>query len=944
MQTSATFIRSSISPGTRKWVVLSALLWLATTLPAQPSVEIRIQERGGVARSAEGVCFGIPLPRAWGVADVSRLRLLDSGGQAIPAQFETLARWGGAPGDASAPVKWVLVAYQESLAAGAAKVVRLDAAGPGPPPQWPIQADDSIPGKLRIQTGGALFEINTAAGFNLIHQVFLGGQGLLVSLGATEAIRYGPAGADSIVPGGSPDFTPRVLSVALERSGPLYTVVRAEGSILDGGGRAILDFTARLHFWAGSARVRVDFTVENNQPVLAGGDGQPTNVHNQGAVNSVYVGDLELRLRLGGAGGPRVGTERNVQVNSPSAPVRLYQDSSGTESWDNYAGPVGWPGYELPSAPRLQSYCTLPGYRITGAGAPVDGGQALGWMWVARPEGAAPWVLGTVRDFWQNFPKAIQADPDGTLAVNLFPNGNQFRHNFRVGEEKTHTLFFHFGVGEVPGSDADRLAIADNHPLFGVAPAAWYVSSGALGEVPAADLSAWPLYERYVRIAFEPNPDFDPDIHDPSFGNTTLQEVIRRYNFFGWQDYGDVPIDYEPFGPTHAGQLNLKYWFVHGLLVQFCRSGEPRWLDLARPAAWHLADVDILHIPDEGSSHWSHGAYFGHSNHDEPGNLNPNRNSNSPSVDLFFGVPDLLLAYCLTGESRFREVPAEAVQSMRRMAEFSNFSHPIAQRERANLIFGYLEWYRHSGEISWLDDARAVIGPTADLAGKSWLTDPAGFGAANPGESLKTFGFCQTLWTMGRYLDFCQEYGLPDDLGVADALVAYSDFLLEHVMEEYEPGRAALVFEYFFDGSDPSYLDINNWALVMADALAYTAKHSGELAYLEAAELFYATGTIDPVWYDDPPVYLATKDLINSTGWGLVYMNRTLPPAFTSGDLNADGRINVTDLVILANHLAGHLDPGSAPFRAPLAAADMDLDGTVDSADLLVMARLLGGS
>ncbi len=169
------------------------------------------------------------------------------------------------------------------------------------------------------------------------------------------------------------------------------------------------------------------------------------------------------------------------------------------------------------------------------------------------------------------------------------------------------------------------------------------------------------LYENYVNIAFEPNPAFDPAHDDPSFGNTTLQDTIRLYNFYGWQDYGDVPLDYEAFGPRQAGQMNLKYWYLYGMLVQFARSGDFRWLDLAWPAARHRADIDYLHLPDEGIQHWSHGAFFGHSNHDEPGNINPNRNSNSPSVDLFFGVPDLLLAYCLSGEHRYREVALEGL-------------------------------------------------------------------------------------------------------------------------------------------------------------------------------------------------------------------------------------------------------------------------------------------
>jgi hypothetical protein len=421
--------------------------------------------------------------------------------------------------------------------------------------------------------------------------------------------------------------------------------------------------------------------------------------------------------------------------------------------------------------------------------------------------------------------------------------------------------------------------VAFNSPLWGQVPPPWIIQTKALGEVPAQNVDQWPLYERYVRIAFEPNPDFDPAIHDPNFGNTTLRQVIERYNFYGWQDYGDVPLDYEAFGPNQAGQMNLKYWYVYGLFIQYCRSSDLHWLDLARPAAWHLADIDYLHIPDEGPQHWVHGAYFGHSNHDEPGNINPNRNSNSPSVDLFFGVPDLLLAYYLTGETRFSDVALEGLEAMLNESQFSNFSNPVFYRERANLIFAYLEGYRHTGDLRWLDALRAIVRATADLSNKGWLADPRTYRPAEEWQWLSSFQFSQVLWTLGRYLDFCEEFQLTDNLGVTNALVAYADFALRHFMHEYRPDRAAAwnAF-YFYDTPDQPYLEINNWALVMADALAYAYKFSGRTNYMTAAAKFYATGVIDPVWEDDPPVFLATKDLVNAMNWGLVYMKLSQQP------------------------------------------------------------------
>ena len=852
----------------------------STPAHGQHTVTLTVSDRAAVARTGEYVCFGVPIPRDWNLRDVSRLRLRD-GTTPVPAQFEALARWGSHASNPSAPVKWVLAGYLASLGASTTRTLTLDDLGPGPAPGTPVSVNSSTPGKLFINTGAALFELNTGNNFNLLNQVTVGGQTLLIPLSATAAIDYDPIGLLSIVPGGTPDFTARATSVTLERNGPLCVAVRVRGSILDHSSRALLDFTARLHFVAGSPAVRLDFTVENNQPVIVGTEGQPANVHDQGSTNSVYIGEMRLKLRLKSTTATlRVITEQATQVSAPTSKVQLFQDSSGTNYWNVYLGLVGWEGNQRLAHPRLQSYCSYRGYKISGSdiATTVTGQQALGWMALFRTGTLQPRLMAAVRDFWQNFPKALEAFPDGTLAVNLFPKGVQFRHNFRVGEEKTHSVLLHFGLGAITAVQAESLARAFNNPLFGLATPDWYARSGALGEIPAVNLGRWPLYERYVRVAFEPNPDFNPAIDDPSFGNSTLRNAIERYNFYGWQDYGDVPLDYEAFGLNQAGQMNLKYWFLYGTLVQLCRSGDLRWLDLARPGAWHLADVDVLHIPDEGPQHWVHGGYFGHSQHDEPGNTNPNRNMNSPSVDLFFGVPDLLLAYHLTGERRFRDVALEELEGMLAEMQFSDFTNPVPYRERANLIFGFLEGYRHTGDSRWLNQMRTVVGATADLSNKQgWLTSPTTY--RRDEDRLSSFQFGQTLWACGKYLDFCAEYGLTDNLGMAGAFAAYGNFILNHFMTEYLPGRAASRDSYwFFDPGYETYLEINNWALVMADALAYAHKFTGQQRFLDAAVKFYATGTIDPQWQDDPPVYIDTKGLVNSCNWGLVYMSRQARP------------------------------------------------------------------
>lgn len=62
------------------------------------------------------------------------------------------------------------------------------------------------------------------------------------------------------------------------------------------------------------------------------------------------------------------------------------------------------------------------------------------------------------------------------------------------------------------------------------------------------------------------------------------------------------------------------------------------------------------------------------------------------------------------------------------------------------------------------------------------------------------------------------------------------------------------------------------------------------------------------------------------------------------GDLSTDGRLDATDRLILENYLVGNLQQGTAPFTAPLAAADVNHDGNVDATDSLLMANQLVGN
>src|SRR5687768_14286971 len=82
---------------------MKALLFaFAVSLPAQHlDVPLTVAETAGVARTAEPVTFGVPLPKGL-TSDTARLRLTRRDGRVVPASFRVANRW-----TADQSVQWV---------------------------------------------------------------------------------------------------------------------------------------------------------------------------------------------------------------------------------------------------------------------------------------------------------------------------------------------------------------------------------------------------------------------------------------------------------------------------------------------------------------------------------------------------------------------------------------------------------------------------------------------------------------------------------------------------------------------------------------------------------------------------------------------------------------------------------------------------------------------
>ena len=846
------------------------LLTGAPPAPTDLNVPLVVHNPLDFTRTNEPVTSGVPLLRAVGVADPQRLRLVDAEGSPIPAQFTPLARWGGAPGDETTPIQWVLIDFQATVGPGDTTRYFLQEGGPGPAPSPPLVVTDG-PDALTVDTGVATFSLSKA-------------DGGLTAPGLAAPIHSRVRGTDGMVRAATGPVTVRI---ALQ--GPMRVSVHVKGTYgeVDRAGR--LDYTARYWFYAGKPAVRLFHTAENNTlcPLL---EYAQLDCHDIGSGGSVAFADLSLAVPtdLGVGLTYQVGGQGVTASGDLTVDLLLYQDSSGTDYWDKYPTFTDWEENPLDARPRMQSYVSFRGYRTMLGETIVDtGDQASGWLRAAGADGS--WTVA-LRDFWQSFPKAFRAGPEGTLEIGLFPDefGSEESYAFtlRAGEHKTHEILFSYGsapsvAGEGQGARA----------LFAQAPPAWYVESSALGPTALPNWDAWPDHEQYIVHQLTTSPDHEgwDDYYD------NLPDAIERTDFYGIFDYGDWPIDYEGY---EVAPLNVKYDNDYGSWLQWARGGDPRWFNLAQAADRHAADVDILHNL-HSPRHWGDGIAFGHSWHDEDGFTNPHRNGGGNHPDTAFGMRGMLLAYYLTGYEKAQESALELADcieyrlrnDLHLCSYFSDCSgegygledglYNAGSRPAANSLSIAVAAYRATADPRYLAVADALV-DWARAENQPYMHGPTGEDHAMRPWMLNMF-----LRALADYVEMRREFGLPDAHDGEASFLAYADWLRTYAWLDLDPidtgPRAAYPHEWWFDGrlGDPTdewsegnnVPSVVNWLLLGADAMAYAHRLSGDPDYLERAATLFRTGSRDP-WYEgDPNIYAESKEAVNSITLGHLFLH-----------------------------------------------------------------------
>ena len=250
-----------------------------------------------------------------------------------------------------------------------------------------------------------------------------------------------------------------------------------------------------------------------------------------------------------------------------------------------------------------------------------------------------------------------------------------------------------------------RLARAFSDPLRLEPSPQWFAKTRALGDLHPFDMENYRAYEVRNLSAIGEFPEGVPP-------GPSLLSRREEHEFYGWMDYGDVPIDFE----APSGQWGMKYDLDFVMAQQWARTLNPKWWDLFVAADRHTRDIDIHHQPHYPGLHFVKGGVWAHSLHAEPGHKNPHRNYNHFTKDLCFGARGTAALYYLTGDWKARDACLEIAENA--LAEYMSPQRDPGPPERNNrmgwrgdggTLQRLLEGYLLSGDERFLQHARWQI-------------------------------------------------------------------------------------------------------------------------------------------------------------------------------------------------------------------------------------------
>lgn len=780
-------------------------------------LQLKVKNRRSLEYIRWPVTSGVPLPEGSVFPDKAAgqppLRLRDDKGREIPAQFKVLSRW------PDGSIKWVLLDFQVSVPEERELPIFLEDGGQGNVKVSPLKIIEDKEG-ISVDTGVMKFTVSKKR-FNLFDEVTVGTHKVVTPAGKNGVWL---TGTDNT--GYSSYFSPPD-KVIIEERGPLRTVILVQGKFKDAKGKGFMPetarYNARIHTYANQSFVRIFLTIENNGRYGFNLDNKPGEPYSFRELN------LQLRLKLQ----PKrwIATTDYDERYSPKERFFLYQRRRliklNTET-ENF------------------SYLIKRGDKLD-----YEGKRHEGWIDISD---SAIGVTVAVRHFWQNYPKSIVFSDD-TLSLGLWPIGGKWpplareNYRFRPGTHKTYELLFSFYQKNKKRPSPEKVAECFRYPLMATAPprrhsdyqSFWTIAPK--GEQIPVDKTQAEAFQRYEKLqACKVHLEEAEEQHDEYPPSTLYTERENRgegMDWYGWMNFGDIPWG----GNSGEGAYcSGHYDWPYGLLLQFLRTGDPAFFDLAEEMTLHRMDIDQYHT-SRGSSWLNNFQWNEFGNHDrgpEPWEPNPSHS----------WVQGLVLYYLLTGNRKSLEAAEEVILATNYYWTHQWGGEPLYEPDPLDNAPGSAElriqgWGIENLLTFWkLTNERKYLASAIKIWRQRTLPfiTPAGF--AGPKEEVNVFQLVLVLEPLIK-LDKA-----INDEDLRDAVLRILDFLINRVYAGGRSNQAGQYQQYHLPYSYNAYTGFKlgvtaAYNFMTSNALAYAYQVSGDPEYLKLARLIFR----DAVFY-----------------------------------------------------------------------------------------------
>jgi hypothetical protein len=701
------------------------------------------------------ITVGVPFPRG-DLLSVEGLQLRSPSGDSVPLQYRGLARW------SDESVQWVLLDF-------VAPVVEPGAS------QWELRtSEDDV---ARADVGAGLrVEVRSD-----VLQVLNAGGSVLASLGFPLQTKS------------SEVIEPRALKSHWETVGPVRSTLVITGRFRRSGD---LRFHARLSVFAGTGLMRLEVRLHNpNRARHRGG------LWDLGDPNSVLFRSFAVAVL---SQGPVSGTatDRSPELSwqtAPEAPwhatdageLRIVQHSSGGPAWN--------------SASHMNSEGLLPvrrqGFTVVAPDCDEQGLRAtplVGW------NGGDREVFAVVPEFWQQFPKSIEADAGG-IRIGLFPETTSDLHELQPGEQKTHTLWLRFAEPTSSGSEIAEASAPGASSRASSADLEWMRQPVAVTLSPE-----W--YARSATPAFVVPVSNDTEAHLTDFlrgaltGDLNLAARRDHADEYGWRHFGDMPADHEQEHyagrETVVSHYNNQFDGLFGAIVQCARTGEPGWRELIDPLARHVVDIDLYHTDRDRAAY--NGGLFWHTDHYRTAGRSTHRTysaDNQAPEQPYGGGPScehnyttgLLHYYWMTGNPDARDAVLELAGWVRAMDDGRQSLFGLVDSGPTGLATATTEESYHGPGRGAGNSLNALIDAWLLTRDREWMTAASGIvrRVVHPQQDLeplsllhaeKRWSYTVFLVALSRWLEVKAEANQIDaDYAYGQAsLLHYARWMAQH--------------------------------------------------------------------------------------------------------------------------------------------------------------------